>query len=107
MKERLHIPRQPGGWLWRYDYAGSVRQMHRHTELELNLVTRGSASYLVNERRYTLHRHTLIWLFPGQDHLLLDESSDYQMWIVVFKPRLLRQACATPATRILLQPNPQ
>jgi AraC-like DNA-binding protein len=107
VKERLHIPKQPGGWLWRYNYSGAMRQMHRHTELELNLVTRGSASYLVNERRYTLHRHTLIWLFPGQDHLLLDESSDYQMWILVFKPRLLHQTCATGSTRILLQSNPQ
>ena len=80
--------------------------MHRHTELELNLVTRGSATYLVNDRRYALHRHTLIWLFPGQDHLLLEESTDYRMWIAVFKPRLLRQTCTTAPTRTLTKLNP-
>jgi hypothetical protein len=39
---------------------------HHHIELELNLVVRGSITYIVNERRYTFQPRTLLWLFPEQ-----------------------------------------
>ncbi len=73
----LHTPEMP------------MNSAHRHDELELNLVTAGRAAYLLGERRYDLARNTLVWLFPEQDHILLDRSADYQMWIGLFKPSLL------------------
>jgi AraC-like DNA-binding protein len=106
MKDVLTLPRGLDGWVWRYQVVRSAPHLHRHEELELNLVTAGTARYLVNDHRYDLQRSTLIWLFPGQQHVLLDQSDDYEMWIAVFRPPLLRRACATSQARLLLQSNP-
>ena len=72
----------------------------------MNLVTAGTARYLLGERRYDLQRGTLIWLFPEQDHLLLEESHDYVMWIAVITPALLKQVCKSPASKTLLSGDP-
>src|SRR5215207_1906526 len=67
--------------------VGDVRpRAHRHAELEVNLVVRGTASYLLGDRRYALTPGTLTWLFPGQDHVLVSESSDHELWWAVFRP---------------------
>jgi AraC-like DNA-binding protein len=79
---------------------------HRHAELELNLVVRGRASYLLDERRYELAPGTLTWLFPGQDHVLVDESPDHELWWAVFRPRLVSRSATTPLARPLLERDP-
>lgn len=56
----------------------------------MNLVLAGRARYLVKDRRYDLQPRTLVWLFPSQEHILLDCSADFRMWIVVFRQRLVR-----------------
>ena len=83
-----------------------MRTPHRHEELELNLVTGGTAAYLLGDRRYDLRPGTLVWLFPAQEHVLLDQSPDHERWLGVFRPRLLRRACATPETRTLGEADP-
>ena len=105
-REHLDLPEAIDGNIW--SYARPIRPLvlHRHAELEFNLVTQGSASYLVTDRRYDLAPGTLIWLYPGEDHLLIDASPDYQMWIAVFKPRLLEQRCATAHSRPLCMDVP-
>ena len=91
-----HTPGHDGA-VW--EYRGGTRQgrVHRHVELELNLVTAGRAFYLVNERRYELRRGVEIWLFPHQEHVLIEASRDFAMWIVVFRPELLCRVCTTGA----------
>ena len=107
MKERLKLMPGYEGAVWSYTSGGNARRRsHRHEELELNLVIAGTAKYLVGERRYDLVRGTLIWLFPEQDHLLLDESRDYAMWIVVIGPALLRRVCRGMPARQLLVGDP-
>jgi AraC-like DNA-binding protein len=87
--------------------AGHVRpREHRHAELEVNLVVRGQATYLLGERRYELTPGTLTWLFPGQDHVLVDESEDHELWWAVFRPALVARTATTPALRPLLDDNP-
>jgi AraC-like DNA-binding protein len=104
MKEKLNIPDEYDGNVWLYRYQGTrTHHIHRHDELEVNLCTRGTAIYLVDDRRYDLRRGTQIWLFPEQDHLLLDRSSNYEMWILVFKERLLKTICTHGLARVLLQ----
>jgi AraC-like DNA-binding protein len=80
--------------------------MHRHDELEINFVTQGRATYLLGDRKYELRRHDLVWLFPEQDHVLLNQSSDYAMWILVFKPELVARVSTQPATQTLRELNP-
>jgi AraC-like DNA-binding protein len=107
MKEVLKLMPGHGGAVWRYPSSRSARRRpHRHEELELNLVVTGTAKYLVGERRCDLKRGTLIWLFPEQDHLLLDESPEYAMWIVVIGPALLRRVCRGMPARQLLVGDP-
>src|SRR5215218_4117855 len=87
--------------------AGDVRpRAHRHDELEVNLVVRGTASYLLGDRRYALTSGTLTWLFPGQDHLLVEESSDHELWWAVFRPALVAQIATTRHARPLLEADP-
>jgi AraC-like DNA-binding protein len=87
--------------------VGDVRpRAHRHAELEVNLVVRGTASYLLGDRRYALTSGTLTWLFPGQDHVLVDESSDHELWWAVFRPTLVAQVATTREARPLLEEDP-
>jgi AraC-like DNA-binding protein len=87
--------------------VGDVRpRAHRHAELEVNLVVRGTASYLLGDRRYALTPGTLTWLFPGQDHVLVEESSDHELWWAVFRPALVAQIAAAGHTRPLLEEDP-
>jgi AraC-like DNA-binding protein len=75
--------------------VGDVRpRPHRHAELEVNLVVRGSASYLLGDRRYALTSGTLTWLFPGQEHVLVDESVDHELWWAVFRPALVARVAS-------------
>jgi AraC-like DNA-binding protein len=96
MKEKLLLPARLDGRLWWYKQSGygspgDRHQPHRHDELEFNLVLQGRANYLLGRRRVELRRHSLIWLFPGQEHVLLDQSADYTMWIAVFRTELVRR----------------
>ena len=106
MQETLSLPTALEGRLWHHTYREAVRRPHRHAEVEFNLVTAGTATYLLGERRYDLRPNTLVWLFPGQDHVLLDESPGYAMWIGVFRPGFLRRVCTTPDSAPLLADDP-
>lgn len=109
MRTQLKLPGQLEGRLWlhrNFPGAGASRVRHTHEELEFNLVQRGSASYLVGERRHDLRPGTLIWLFPEDEHLLLDESADFEAWIAVFRPSLVRWICRAPESLPLTQSQP-
>ena len=87
--------------------VGDVRpRAHRHAELEVNLVVRGTASYLLGDRRHALTRGTLTWLFPGQDHVLVEESADHELWWAVFRPALVARIATAPHARTLLEEDP-
>src|SRR5687767_6830512 len=87
--------------------AGDVRpRAHRHAELEVNLVVRGSASYLLGDRRYALTPGTLTWLFPGQDHVLVEESADHELWWAVFRPALVARIATAQHTQPLREQDP-
>ena len=70
---------------------------HHHIELELNLVVRGTITYVVDGRRYTFQPRTLLWLFPEQEHQLVDRSNNAQCYVAVFKPAMIARSCRTSA----------
>lgn len=87
--------------------AGDVRvRAHRHAELEVNLVVGGSATYLLGERRYELTPGTLTWLFPAQEHILVNQSADHELWWAIFTPDLVRRIARAPHARPLLEDDP-
>jgi AraC-like DNA-binding protein len=99
---------QPGadGRVGHHRAADGPPRPHRHAELELNLVVRGRASYLLGDRRYELTPRTLTWLFPGQDHVLVDESTDHSLWWAVFRPGLVNRVAATVPFGRLVERDP-
>ena len=99
MLEDLKLKKKYDGFLF---LAESTRnppklQSHHHVELELNLVVRGTITYVVNGQRFTFPARTLLWLFPEQEHQLVDRSNDAQYYVVVFKPSLIGRSCRTSA----------
>lgn len=94
MREEIELPAGQEGGAWWHEAARQMPRPHTHAELELNLVRSGSARYLVGERRYDLGPGTLVWLFPGQDHVLVDRSPTLGMWIALFSPGLVRGTSA-------------
>jgi AraC-like DNA-binding protein len=106
MKETLVI--QPGaeGAAWRLDRISRRLASHRHEELEVNLVLSGKASYLFGRRRVPLSVHSMIWLFPEQEHVLIDSTHDFSMWVLVFRPDLVRRHAQTGTRRVLQAADP-
>ena len=100
-EETLALPPACEGRVWLHKGRPGNNPRHRHAELEFNLVVRGSASYLVGERRHEMRRGVLLWLFPAHDHVLLEQSPDFAMWIVVFRPALLLRLCDGDTARPL------
>lgn len=70
-------------------------QGHHHLELELNLVVQGTITYVVSGRRFTFSPRTLLWLFPHQEHQMVDRSDNAQFYVAVFKPSVVRRYCRT------------
>lgn len=67
-------------------------QPHRHLELELNLVVRGTITCVIGSRRFLFPERSLAWFFPDQTHQVVDRSPDSQYHVVVFKPKLVHKA---------------
>jgi AraC-like DNA-binding protein len=100
MQTRLRMPADRHGALWQHRCNRSrVHFLHWHRELEAALVIRGTATYLVGERKFILSRNALIWMLPRQDHVLLAETADSEMWMLVFSNRLLRGSGLRPLLR--------
>ncbi|HJP73961.1 MAG TPA: AraC family transcriptional regulator [Pseudonocardiaceae bacterium] len=95
MLDDLALPQGLDGWVGHH-VAGMPVRAHRHVELEVNLVIRGTATYLLGERRYRLGPGTLTWLFPAQDHVLVDQSADHELWWAVFAPELVSRIATGP-----------
>jgi len=106
MREHLNIPAALSGNVWRYHNPVISNRWHHHAELELNLVTRGAGTYLLGNRKYQIRPGDLIWLFPAQEHVLIDYSKDFEMWIAVFRHKLIKRIAIGAGERVLLQAEP-
>jgi methylphosphotriester-DNA--protein-cysteine methyltransferase len=95
MRQSLKLGDAYDGLLFLADASRSLRRIesHCHAELELNLMVRGTATYVVNDQRFTFSPRTLLWLFPRQEHQLVDRSDDAQFFVAVFKPSMITQSC--------------
>jgi AraC-like DNA-binding protein len=105
MLQRLKLPANFDGMAWRYASPAGANRRHHHAELELNLVTGGTGTYLLGSRHYQIRRGDLLWLFPAQEHVLIEQTPDFQMWVVVFRRRLIKRSATDPPSFPLLQRN--
>lgn len=110
MIEELKIEENHQGFVLLYDaktHKVCMRNPHRHKELEMNIVIRGSAEYVLSNQRYMLAPGSIVWLFPGQEHLLAKTDPQFEMYVVVFKEELFKNKFLTKDKyNILLDPNP-
>ena len=95
MLENLKLRTRYDGFLFLAESARNPPKLrsHHHVELELNLVVRGSITYVVKDRRYTFPPGALLWFFPAQEHQLVDRTDDAQYYVSVFKPALIKRSC--------------
>jgi len=84
MHDALVIPPNQNGFVMRLHDSAGLTQLHWHEELEFNLIVSGSAYYVIGSKRHLLTAGTLIWLFPRQEHLLVEYDDSFCMWVVVF-----------------------
>ncbi len=63
---------------------------------------RGTGTYLLANRRYQIRRGDLLWLFPAQEHVLLELTADFEMWVAVFRRKAIRRVADDPAAKLLL-----
>ena len=87
------LPRREAaeGMLWKLAHRERHSQVHphRHAEIEFNLMVSGSAAYLLRDRRgetvrrYPMRRGSLLFLYPEQEHVLIEPSDDFSIWILV------------------------
>jgi quercetin dioxygenase-like cupin family protein/AraC-like DNA-binding protein len=87
------FPMLPGrrAQVWRHQPAFR-RPRHFHAEPELNVVLRGRAVLAVGDRQFELLPGELLLLQPGQDHALVAESSDLDLFVVALTPELAERA---------------
>lgn len=88
-------------WLMRKKHSPNY-EPHIHRELEFNFVLSGQAEYIVKGIKFKLSPNTLIWLFPNQKHVLINASENFQMYIGVFKPNLLKHLVNKGAEKTLI-----
>lgn len=101
-----HDPAVDGPLLVRRDRVGPMTAPHRHGPLECNLVLSGTATYLLADRRYDLAVRSLVWLFPGQDHLMVHRSPDYRDWLGLVPQQVLAPWCRSDHSAALLATDP-
>jgi len=76
---------------WRHQPAFR-RPRHFHAEPEINLVTRGSCTLGVGDRRLELTAGELVVFQPGQDHELIEASPDLDLFVFALRPELHARA---------------
>lgn len=109
MLENLKIGPKYDGFIFLADSSRNLPllQSHRHEELEINLLARGELTYIVDGHRYTFGQRTLLWLFPKQEHRLINRSPDALYYVAVFKPCLVANASRQKIYRDLGRQSPE
>jgi AraC-like DNA-binding protein len=106
MRQTLELPAGLEGNLWHYRHPGRANARHYHAELEFNLVTQGTGLYLLANRKYRIRRGDLLWLFPAQEHVLIEQTLDFEMWIGVCNPKTVRRIATDHGAAVLRQADP-
>jgi AraC-like DNA-binding protein len=73
------------------------RPRHFHQEPELNLVVRGSCTVGMGTRTVSLASGEFVIFAPGQDHVLVDHSDDFDLFVVALTPELAERVLGTRA----------
>src|SRR5204863_1001766 len=89
------IPGTARGHVWHHVPA-TRRPRHFHAEPELNLIAAGQALFGVGDAIISVSAGDLLWWPPGQDHVLLDASSDLDLYVIGVTPAFSAHVLASP-----------
>jgi AraC-like DNA-binding protein len=76
---------------WRHQPAFR-RPRHFHDEPEINVVVAGSGLLGVGDRTIRVSAGETLVFQPGQDHVLLDSSPDFDLFVLALRPELAERA---------------
>jgi AraC-like DNA-binding protein len=88
------LPGQADAHIWRYT-PENRRPRHFHLEPELNLIVAGAARFGVGEKVIAVVAGDLLWWPPGQDHVLLEASLDFDLFVIGLTPALSARILGT------------
>jgi len=104
------LPGQARGHIWHH-VPETRRPRHFHAEPELNLIAAGHATFGVGETTLSVSAGDLLWWPPGQDHVLMDASPAFDLYVIGVTPGFAEQvlgggwaAVSSGATRLRLDP---
>ncbi len=83
---------------WRHEPA-YTRPRHFHDEPELNVVFGGYCTMSVGDRNVRLGPGDVLLLQPGQDHAMVSNSRDLELFVFALTPRLASLVHATSPKR--------
>lgn len=107
--DTLSLPPGSTGMVWLPDPdrpPSRIIYHHRHAELEANLVTAGSGTYLIGDATCHLEPGSLVWLFPAQNHCLVQRSADFSFIIAVWRPAAVAAAAGDLGDAMLAADDP-
>lgn len=81
------LPGTARAHIWRH-VPETRRPRHFHAEPELNLIAAGTATFGVGASTIAVAAGDLLWWSPGQDHVLLEASPDFDLFVVGLTPEL-------------------
>ncbi len=93
------FPMLPGkrAQLWRHQ-PSYLRPRHFHAEPEINWITRGRARMGVGSRTVEVRAGDVLFLPAGVDHVLLDATTDLELFVSALAPELAARVVVLPAT---------
>jgi AraC-like DNA-binding protein/mannose-6-phosphate isomerase-like protein (cupin superfamily) len=93
-------------WRHRSEYR---RPRHFHEEPEINLVVRGAARIGIGDGEAWVSAGDMLVFQPGQDHVLLDEQGDLELYVLALAPalaeRVLGRRALSACQRLTLPPS--
>lgn len=91
----------PGGLMWRRAWRRRhATEPEAHQELVVLAGIQGSASYLIDGVVHEIRRGTVLWALAGQQHFLLSESAEFDMWVALVSSRIITADADMPPHRI-------
>jgi len=87
------FPMQSGrrAQVWRHQPAFQ-RPRHFHDEPEINVVVSGSGTLGIGDRTLRVSAGDLFVFQPGQDHVLVDASADFDLFVLALSEELAERA---------------
>jgi len=77
--------------IWRHQ-PQFRRPRHFHEEPEINVVVKGHGMMGIGERNRPISAGDVLLFWPGQDHVLLDASEDFDLFVMALRPELAERA---------------